>query len=254
MPDHQLHALVPGFADVADDYVLGRPAYPPSLLTAVRERVVLPQRARVLDLAAGTGKLTRVLRDDGLDVVAVEPLPTMRARLERDLGPGVVLDGAAEALPLADASVDAVFCGDAFHWFDGLAAASEIARVLRPGGPAVLTWLIPAAVDDNPWAAVIAETLAAVRPAHPGFTADRGMAALDGEPRLTPRAGFTVPFEHTTDVAGLRAYVASFSYVGAMAPADRGALLDRIADVVRDAPLPLRMAYIVEGWVTTRRA
>jgi SAM-dependent methyltransferase len=252
--DHQLHALVPGFADVADDYERGRPPYPPALLAAVRERVALPPGARVLDLAAGTGKLTRILRDDGLDVVAVEPLPGMRERLQRNLGPGMVLDGSAEALPLADASVDAVFCGDAFHWFDGVAAAAEIARVLRPGGAAVFTWLVPAGLDGNRWAAAIGEVLAAVRPEHPGFTPDRGIGALDGEPRLTPRVGFAVPFEFTTDVVGLRAYVASFSYVGAMAPADRAALLDRISEAVHDAPLPLRMAYIADAWLTTRRA
>src|SRR3954451_8923654 len=97
-----------GFADVADRYDRGRPDYPPAVVAALG----LAPGARVLDLAAGTGKLTRVLRAAGLDVVAVEPQPAMRARL-----PGA-LDGTAENLPLADASVDAATIGDAWHWFD----------------------------------------------------------------------------------------------------------------------------------------
>ena len=84
----------------------------------------------VLDLAAGTGKLTRLLVPTGAHVVAVEPVPAMRALLT-DVD---ALDGTAEAIPLPDASVDAVTVGQAFHWFDPPTALAEIDRVLRPGG------------------------------------------------------------------------------------------------------------------------
>src|SRR3954454_15672783 len=119
MPLHPLAAT--GFADVAAAYERGRPDYP----AAVVDVLGLPEGARVLDLAAGTGKLTRVLRAAGLDVVPVEPLPRMRARING------ALDGRAGAVPLPDASVDAATIGDAWHWFDRARAADELARVVR---------------------------------------------------------------------------------------------------------------------------
>ena len=121
------------FGAAADVYDRSRPAYP---VDAVRW--ALPERAqRVLDLGAGTGKLTQVLLDLGLDVVAVEPSEQMRAYVPAR---AEVLAGSAEQVPVADASVDAVLVGQAFHWFDRAAALSEVARVLRPGGTLGLLW------------------------------------------------------------------------------------------------------------------
>ena len=94
----------------------------------------------MLDLAAGTGKLTRQLVPLGARVVAVEPIDAMRAELERAV-PGVeALAGTAEAIPLAEQSVDAVTCAQAFHWFRPDQAVREIRRVLRPGGGLALLW------------------------------------------------------------------------------------------------------------------
>jgi SAM-dependent methyltransferase len=95
---------------------------------------------RVLDLGAGTGKLTRVLVALGHDVIAVEPSPEMIAQLRRAL-PGVeALEGAAERIPVPDGRFDVVTAGQAFHWFDPVRALPEIARVLRPGGTLGLVW------------------------------------------------------------------------------------------------------------------
>jgi ubiquinone/menaquinone biosynthesis C-methylase UbiE len=95
----------------------------------------LPGDAEVVDLAAGTGKLTRLLAERFDRVVAVEPDDRMRELLEVE-----AYAGTAERMPLRDASADAVFVGDAFHWFDAPAALDEIARVLRPRGGLVLLW------------------------------------------------------------------------------------------------------------------
>ena len=124
------------FDSVADEYEQTRPTYPPALLDALP----LDRDAAVLDLGAGTGKLTRVLVARYLDVTAVEPLANMRAMLERVV-PGVTaLPGSAERIPLDDGSVDGVFAAQAFHWFDQRVALPEIARVLRPGGVFAIVW------------------------------------------------------------------------------------------------------------------
>ncbi len=125
------------FDEVADAYQRARPSYPAAAVGWVLERAA---GRRVVDLAAGTGKLTQVLVAAGADVTAVEPLPNMRAHIERNL-PGVPAPaGSAEAIPLADGSADAVLVAQAFHWFDADQALREIARVLVPGGVLGLLW------------------------------------------------------------------------------------------------------------------
>ena len=103
-------------------------------------RLGLAPGRTVVDLAAGTGKLTRLLVPSGARVLAVEPLPEMRELLVQAAPSVEVLDATAESLPLADSSVDAVTVAQAFHWFDAEAALAEIARIVRPGGAAALVW------------------------------------------------------------------------------------------------------------------
>jgi len=129
-----------GFGAGAQDYERGRPSYPDDLVVWMAERLRIGAGSRVVDLAAGTGKLTRLLVPTGADLVAVEPVAAMREQLAAVV-PGVpALDGTAESIPLAPASVDAVTVAQAFHWFDADAALAEIARVLRPGGALGLVW------------------------------------------------------------------------------------------------------------------
>jgi ubiquinone/menaquinone biosynthesis C-methylase UbiE len=116
------------------------PAYPPDAIAWLVEALGIKPGRQVVDLAAGTGSLTALLAREGADIVAVEPVASMRERLSARL-PGVpVLAGAAESLPLADKSVDAVVVASAFHWFDARRAMDEIARVVRPGGCLGLIW------------------------------------------------------------------------------------------------------------------
>ncbi|OMC30536.1 SAM-dependent methyltransferase [Mycobacterium sp. GA-1841] len=124
------------FGSEAAAYERGRPSYPPEAIDWL-----LPDGAHdVLDLGAGTGKLTTRLVERGLDVIAVDPIPEMLELLSNSLPDTPALLGTAEEIPLADNSVDAVLVAQAWHWFDPVRAAKEISRVLRPGGRLGLVW------------------------------------------------------------------------------------------------------------------
>jgi SAM-dependent methyltransferase len=118
------------FGAVADRYQRGRPGYSAETIAWL----LGPEPLEVLDLGAGTGKLTATLLAAGHSVTALEPLPEMRAILTETLPAATAIDGRAEDLPLADRSVDAVLAASAFHWFEREPALAEIARVLRPPG------------------------------------------------------------------------------------------------------------------------
>ncbi len=129
-------ARAASFGPTAAAYARSRPNYP----EAAVDWLVPAGAARVLDLGAGTGKLTEALVARGLDVVAVDPSGAMLAELRRACPDAETLEGRAEAIPLPDGSVDAVVVAQAWHWFDPGRAAAEIARVLRPGGRLGLVW------------------------------------------------------------------------------------------------------------------
>jgi SAM-dependent methyltransferase len=134
------------FQRAAEAYERGRPGWPPELL----DLLPVADDATVLDLAAGTGKLTRVLAARYARVIAVEPLAELRAILAERVPQAEALPGVAEAIPLDEASVDAVFTGQAFHWFANEVAVAEIARVLRPGGVFGRFWNEAAEPDPLP--------------------------------------------------------------------------------------------------------
>jgi len=139
-PDHRIAGPANAFGPAAADYERARPSYPAAAIELMVAALGLGPATRVCDLAAGTGKLTRLLAATGADVVAVEPVDGMRAELEAAC-PGVqALDGTAEAIPLADSSVDVVTVAQAFHWFRFSEALAEITRVLRPGGSLVIVF------------------------------------------------------------------------------------------------------------------
>jgi SAM-dependent methyltransferase len=135
-----LSAPPDAFGRAARDYERGRPGWPEPLLDEVVDELGLGPESRVVDLAAGTGKLTRLLVPRFGHVFAVEPDDAMLAVLAEVVPEAAALHGSGERIPLGDAEVDCVFVAEAFHWFASDEVVAEIARVLRPGGGLVLLW------------------------------------------------------------------------------------------------------------------
>ena len=152
------HAAATGFAAKADSYVLGRPDYPPALDAWLRDELDLEPGKTVVDLGAGTGKFTRRLMTTGAAVIAVEPVAEMLQKLTDEHPEISAKSCTAESITLADASVDAVVCAQAFHWFATEAALTEIHRVLKPGGSLGLVWNTRDA--RIPWVAKLADIFA----------------------------------------------------------------------------------------------
>jgi SAM-dependent methyltransferase len=246
----RLHTLVDGLRDPVR-YERGRTAYPPELVTLVAQAAALAPGARILDVGAGTGMLARPFAAAGYDVVGVEPLAELRAVLAGELGPARALEGTAEAIPLADGSVAAAVCGDAFHWFDGDAAAAELHRVLAPGGLVLVVFRVPRAGDGPPWLAAVEAEMAAVRPEHPGYVAGRGVDAFARHPGFADPELHELPFERVTDAQGVLDFVASTSFVGVLEPGEREALLERVRAVLPAGELTV--PHVAEAWLSRRR-
>jgi ubiquinone/menaquinone biosynthesis C-methylase UbiE len=149
MTDSRIHrAAAVGFEAAVERYERGRPSYPEDAVSfLVRAAGIGPDRD-VVELGAGTGKLTELIVPSGARIVAVEPVPGMREALGRSCPSVSVVDGTAEQIPTADASADAVVVAQAFHWFAGERALAEIHRVLRPEGILGLIWNVRDEASD----------------------------------------------------------------------------------------------------------
>jgi SAM-dependent methyltransferase len=235
-------AAAVGFARSADAYERGRPGYP----DAAVDRLVaaLPGR-HVVDLAAGTGKLTRALVARGLDVVAVEPVAEMRAAIAP---PASAHDGSAEAIPLPDDSVDAVTVAQAFHWFDGPRALREIHRVLAPGGVLALIWNRRDSTDELQGR--LTALLEPLRGGVPAHRDDAWRAAIEDSALFGALREETFANEQAVDADGLADRVGSISFVGAMGERRRAALLADVRALAAGGTVTLR--YVVELQIARR--
>ncbi len=224
MGERERSELAGSFGRAAAEYERARPGYP-----AAAVEWLLPEGAgTVLDLGAGTGKLTRSLLERGLEAVAVEPSEQMRAKLAAEL-PGVrALGGTAEEIPLADASVDAVVVAQAWHWVDESRALPEAARVLRAGGRLGLIWNIRD--ESTPWVRRLTEVM----------HKSGAEIALEGEVEIGPPFGPTESFElawkRPMTLELLLEMVRSRSYVITAAAPEREAILAGVRELVEAEP------------------
>jgi SAM-dependent methyltransferase len=218
------------FGQVAERYDRYRPGYAPAALVwALGER---PRR--VMDLGAGTGILSRLLRQLGHDVIAVEPDEQMRTRLA-EVSPGIhAVGGRAEEIPLADGSVDAVVAGQAYHWFDRDRTHAELARVLRPDGVFAAFW--NDADLRTLWTVTYVGIIDGPLAAQPRPLSDFG-------PGFGPVAVGEFPHDISTSADDLAALATTRSPYLVGDAAARDALLGAIHRLVHEAGLPERGSF-----------
>ena len=211
----------------------------------MRSKLGLGRGCRVIDLAAGTGKLTRLLVDAGVEVIAVEPTEGMRRVLEEALPTIEAVDGTAESIPLGDSSADLVTVAQAFHWFDRPAALAEIARVLRPGGGLALLW--NERDDDVPWVAAMTEIMNESFEASGAAPYERDIdyaAAIEASAKFGPVSYEAFRFEQLMDADLLVERALSSSYMAVRPPDVQEDAARRLRDVVaplgREFGLPYR--------------
>ncbi|MGZ4388715.1 MAG: class I SAM-dependent methyltransferase [Gaiellaceae bacterium] len=218
-----------GFGAEAAAYERGRPGYPDDAAAWLVEKLDLRPGRCVVDLAAGTGKLTRLLVPSGARVVAVEPADGMRAELVRAV-PGVeAVAGRAEELPFPDGSADAVTVAQAFHWFATDEALTEIARVLRPGGRLALVWNVRD--PEDPLQQALWALVEPLRPEEHRHATRSWRAVLEANPHFGP--GEEARFAHTQriDADALVDRVGSISFVATLPEPRRTELLARVREL-----------------------
>ena len=249
--------LAQAFAGATDVYERGRPEYPAEAIDWAAAWLGLTADSTVIDLAAGTGKLSRQLAGRVGRLVAVEPLAEMREVLAITVPSAEIVDGTAESIPLADESADAVTVGEAFHWFDGDAALAEIHRVLRRGGGLALVWNWSGDEREQPWMPALGSVLddarrPLVRPENRPYTGI-WRQAFERTARFAPLTRHEVLWETRFTVERYLQMIASWSWVAALPEDERqGLLADIEAALTPHAAGGLELRFRTEIDVTRR--
>jgi SAM-dependent methyltransferase len=243
-------AAAVGFQRAAEAYRRGRPDYPPEAIGVIVEAAELGPGRRVLDLAAGTGALTRPLVASGALVVAVEPVEAMRSMLARTAPDAHPCAALAEALPFADGSIDAVTVAQAFHWFDAERARDEIHRVLSDRGVLALLWNVRD--DRDQLQAALTSLMEPYRLATPSHRGERWRAAFDGDSGFEPLGGSTFRMRQWLDADGLVDRVCSVSFMAALDEDERAEVERRVRSLV-DGRAAIELPYRTDVWITRRR-
>ncbi len=241
-------AAAEGFTRGADTYVRGRPDFPPAALEWLRGDLGLGPGRRAVDLGAGTGKFTRLLAQTGADIVAVEPVAAMLAHLARDLPEVEAIQADARRIPLADRTMDAVVCAQAFHWFAIREALAEIHRVLKPGGVLGLIWNIRDESID--WVRRLTDIMTPYEGDAPRY--------YNGEWRkVFPAPGFDElrerEFAHSHVGPAEQVIVqrvASVSFIAALDEATRNDVLDEVRTLIGQTPTLAGRAEVSVPYLT----
>src|SRR4051794_38042311 len=233
-----------GFASAAEVYEESRPTYPREAVDWLAAELEAGPGRTVVDLAAGTGKLTRLLIPTGAAVIAVEPVAEMRDALARTTPDADARPGTAERTGLPDASADAVTVAQAFHWFDGAAALAEIHRILRPAGRLALVWNVRDL--DDPLQRDIDALFAPYRGDIPSHRSGRWRAALVKTDHFRSADRREFPNVQTIDAETLVRRVASTSFIADLPESERRGVLDRVRAIAAGRPPRFPFPYTTE--------
>jgi len=258
MTDDQQHVhqtATQGYTKGAATYVKGRPDYPPELATWLRDALALGPGRVAVDLGAGTGKFTPRLVATGAQVIAVEPVASMRAQLAAALPQVEVREGTAQHLPFDDASVDAVLCAQSFHWFATQEALKEIHRVLKPGGRLGLVWNSRDARVD--WIARLDAIVNAREGDVPRYYTGQWRNAFPFE-GFTPLAEQRMQHGHTGSVEDVIVNrVHSSSFISALPPDEWAQVEREVRALIASEPSlashdVVTVPYVTHAFVTTK--
>ena len=233
MPDVRSQAL-DGFGKAAQAYSRGRPEYPEEVLEWLSRSLDIGPGKTALDLGAGTGKFTKWLLRTQANVIAVEPVEAMRAELAADLPHVRALSGTAQAMPLGDATCDAVVCAQAFHWFATQGALAEIHRVLKPAGKLGLLWNVRDETVD--WVAAITRIISPYEGDAPRYYTGEWRRALTGN-LFTDLDEECFVYQHVgTAQTVILDRVLSVSFIAALPDEARSKVADRLKDLIASHP------------------
>jgi SAM-dependent methyltransferase len=234
------------FGPKANDYEKGRPDYPATAINWLIEALRITDSSTVVDVAAGTGKLSRLLLPASGRVIAVEPVAGMREVL-RSAVPGVeVLEGTAEHLPLPDSSADAVTVGQAFHWFRGAEALAEIHRALVPHGRLGLIW--NRRDLDQPVQAELARVMESHRGTTPSHDDGAWKAAFRTTRLFGPLAEQEFAMEQVVDESQLVARVLSVSFMAALPGDEQATVADEVTQLAHRYGEPVVLRYTTRAY------
>lgn len=223
-----------GFSTQAGTYTQGRPDYPDELSTWLRYTLGIDAQSAVVDLGAGTGKFTRLLKPLTDHLTAVEPVQPMRQEFAKSLPDTTIVHGTAESLPLADASVDAVVCAQAFHWFANEAALAEIHRVLKPGGRLGLIWNVRDESVD--WVADITRIITPYEGDTPRFHTGNWRLPFNGRYFAQPEPTcFNYSHCGTAETVIMNRFL-SVSFIAALPEADKAVVTGQLRELIQTHP------------------
>jgi ubiquinone/menaquinone biosynthesis C-methylase UbiE len=251
-----VHQAATAFEGAATVYEHSRPGYPPEAVRWLTDTLGLGPGRRAVDLAAGTGKLTRDLVPSGALVIAVEPVAGMRRTLAAsssqrpDASVLPVVAAVAQALPFGDGLLDAITVAQGFHWFATDEALAEMHRVIRPGGGLGLIW--NHRDPSDPLQSALTELMEPLRGDTPSYNTGAWRHVLESDELFAAGREYHVPWRQRVDVDGVADRVASVSFIAALSPRDRTRFLDQVRAAASAVAPPLALVYVADVFAFTR--